>query len=196
MKFENPGSRGAAVFDDTERDGLMVATRSGFGFGCLQGLLSVSLIRSPRNTQPNLAGSQSTLENPEETATLWDLGTRRVSLAVGRYRADAPRAGTPAAVADALFNETLAYDGEARPSAMPTLRGNESLVPARIRPLESGCLIRLHETLGRRGTCTLEAPAGKGIAVCDTAGDPVGDAASVLEVTFRPYQLLALRVMD
>ena len=195
-KFENPGSRWAAVFDDTERDGLMVATRSSFGFGCLQGLLHVSLIRSPKYTQPNVAGSQSTLDNPDDTATFWDLGTRHVSLAVGRYRADAPRAETPAAVADALFTEAVAYDGEARPSAMPTLRGGDSLIPAWIKPLASGCLIRLHETLGRRGACAFEAPAGKRLARCDTAGEPIGDAASTLEVTFRPYQLLAVRVMD
>ena len=195
-KFENPGSRWAAVFDDTERDGLMVATRSSFGFGCTSGLLHVSLLRSPKYTQPNVAGSTSDLDVPEDTATFWDLGSRHVSLAVGRYRADAPRDEMPAAIADTLFTEPVAYAGDVRPSWMPTLEGGDSLLPAWVKPLESGGLIRLHETLGRRGTCTFTAPSGKRIVLCDAAGEPIGDAATTLDVTFRPYQLLAVRVLD
>mgnify|MGYP006270049721 CR=1 FL=1 len=193
-KFENPGSRWAAIADDTDRDGLMLATRSSFGFGCVQGLLHLSLLRSARYTQPNVAGSQSSLESPDEGVQFWDLGRRHVSLALGRYHADAPRHETPAALADRLFAEPVAYPGAAVASAMPTLEGGDSLVPAWVKPLEGGWLIRLHETLGRRGVCRFTAPRGGQVVACEPSGAPRGEAGDALDLAFRPYELTAVRV--
>jgi hypothetical protein len=48
--FGVPGSRWAVVADDSERDGLMLIKESRYEFGCINGMLHVSLVRSPKVT--------------------------------------------------------------------------------------------------------------------------------------------------
>ena len=45
-RFEVPASRWACIADETESDGLMVITEAKYGFGCRDGLLHLSLVRS------------------------------------------------------------------------------------------------------------------------------------------------------
>ena len=192
-RFEVPGSRWAAVCDDTERDGLMLVTKHTYGFGCTSGLLHVSLVRSAKVTQPNVAGSTTSLPSTAD-AEISDLGRHRVSLAVGRYHDDAPRHENPAALADTLFTEPVAYRGPALASPLPAFDGGESLVPAWVKPTDNGYLLRLHETLGRRGTCTLTAARGAPLRHAELPGEATSEPGHALRIDYRPYQLVTVRV--
>ncbi|MEM9250883.1 MAG: glycoside hydrolase family 38 C-terminal domain-containing protein [Planctomycetota bacterium] len=192
--FENPGSRWAAVADDTEHDGLMLVTRSLYGFGSHQGNLHVSLVRSAKVTQPRVAATTTTL-GPLAEGAVSDLGRHRIRLAIGRYDTDAPRHEQPAALADTLFTEPIALPA-ARPieSPMPTLADGESLVPAWIKPTDDGFLLRLHETLGRRGRCRLTAAEGTALAPATLPGEPTAAPRAALNLDYTPYQLATVAV--
>ena len=191
-KFEVPGSRWAAVCDDTERDGLMLVTHSTYGFGCTSGLLHASLVRSAKVTQPNISASTTSIASTPD-ADISDLGRHHIALAIGRFHADAPRHENPAALADTLFTEPVAYHGPAYESPLPEIHGGESLIPAWVKPHGGGFLLRLHETLGRRGSCKLAAPPDTTLAHADLPGHATSETATTLQLDFRPYQLATVK---
>jgi len=192
-QFENPASRWAAVADDAERDGFMLIAEAKFGFGAHQGNLHVSLVRSAKVTQPNVAATTTTMTISKD-AEVSDLGKHHIRLALGRFHADLPRHENPAALADTLFTQPIALTARAVTSPMPALAGGESLIPAWVKPTEDGCLIRLHETLGHRGRCTLTAAEGTSLAPATLLGEPTADATPKLNLDFTPYQLHTVRV--
>ena len=158
--FEVPGSRWAAVSDDTERDGVMLITESKYGFGCLDGLLHVSLLRSCKVTPPNRGGGNYAIQSTGPD--LADIGRHTIRLALGRFSAGLPREENPAALADALYTPAIPYTGRPRDAGLLSVEGGPSLVPAWAKPLgpemhggPTRWVLRLHETLGRRGTARL-----------------------------------------
>ena len=190
-QFEVPSSRWAAVSDDTEADGLMLITEARYGFGCAAGKLHVSLVRSAKITQPTDGGTTTSITSSGGTEDVSDLGRQVARLAIGRFRADAPRDEQPAALAETLFTAPVAYTGRPVDPPMLDLVGGDSLIPAWVKPMPDGAiLLRLHETLGRRGSARLQVSDGRTARLADLRGQPIGKASSRLKIGFKPYQLL------
>ena len=198
--FEVPGSRWAAVADDTERDGAMLITEAKYGFGCLDGLLHLSLLRSCKVTPSNRGGGHYSIE--AGGLDLADLGKHTIRLCLGRYSADLPREENPAALADALYTPAIPYTGRPRDAGLLAIDGGESLVPAWAKPLDTGArgaptrwVLRLHETLGRRGTARLLFDVGMSATPVNLRGERIGEpSGETIDVGFGPYQVLSLLV--
>ena len=196
--FEVPGSRWAVVCDDSQRDGLMVMTESRYGFGCLSGLMHVSLVRSPKVT-PTRGDADTTSFGSNKSMQVSDLGEHHVNLALGYFEADAPRQMNPAALAESLFRETVFYTGDPISSPIMSLEGGNSLIPTWLKPMADGSmLLRLNETLGQRGTIQLKLTDGYKACTCDLRGEPTGEATgeatTELNVAYRPYMLTTVRI--
>ena len=72
--------------------------------------------------------------------------------------------------------------------------GGDSLVPCWAKPSGDGAwTLRLHETLGRRGTAVLQLAADCRAAGVDLRGEPAG-AIKDGRVTFGPYEVLSVRI--
>lgn len=189
--FEVPGSRWAAVADDTEQEGLFLVTEAKYGFGCQSGLLHLSLVRSAYVTDGALdRGLRSHKGNGDYS----DVGRHLIRIAAGRFAAEAVREEQPAALADLLFTGPVAYAG--RPMAAPFLglKGGDSLHPCWVRPLEGGTLVvRLHEVSGRRGRTEVRlAPGWRAVPVDLNEKAVAAPLAGLL--AFGPYQLISLKL--
>lgn len=194
-RFEVPGSRWATVADDTEAEGLMLMTEARYGFGCASGKLHVSVVRSAKITQPRDGGSTTTLVSTGGPLKVSDLGKHTARFALGRFTADAPRSEQPAALAESLFTAPVAYTGKPTAAAPFTLDAGDSLIPSWIKPMDNGAmLLRLHETLGRRGRTTLQTAPDKIARLADPRGNPTSKPTSKLAINFTPYQLLTVRL--
>ena len=191
--FENPGSRWATVSDDDDRDGLMLITQAKYGFGARDGLLHVSLARSAQVTPVNVAGTTTTLGGVEQGEEYADLGRQKIRLAVGRFTADAPRQLQPAALADLLFTPPLRYVGQPMNAGLREIDAPPSLVPAWAVPGgEGGWTLRLHETLGGRGTLCPHLDSGRSATATDLRGRPLPTAGPSIRV--KPYTLHSLQI--
>ncbi|HAI14585.1 MAG TPA: hypothetical protein DCM28_22960 [Phycisphaerales bacterium] len=192
--FEVPGSRWAVVCDDSQRDGMMLMTESRYGFGCLSGMMHVSLVRSPKVT-PTRGDADTTSFGINKSMEVSNLGKHHVELAIGYFNADAPRELNPAALAESLFRETVAYEGKPVTSPLQALEGGNSLIPTWIKPMADGSmLLRLNETLGQRGTMQIKLAEGYKASITDLRGEPTGEASSELNVAYRPYMLTTVRI--
>lgn len=193
--WESPASRWAMVTDDGEREGLYLVTEAKFGFEAREGSLAVTLLKSAIQTGERAqdAGSApSSLREPGR-ARWTDLGTHRINLAFGRFDSEATREEMPAALADSLYTQPITYTGRPACSAFDGIQGGASLLPAWARPLAEGCwLLRLHETLGRRGEARIRLAPGHSLFAVG-AGDAPGRKVSG-RITFRPYQILTYAI--
>jgi len=182
-QWEVPGSRWAAVTDD-DGHGLAVLTEAKYGFSCRDGILTVSLLRSPKSPDPNA-----------------DMGKHRIRLALGKFRAgsDATTLST-AAAADTCFAPLLVQRGA--PQAAPfTCEALGSLVPSWVLPAESaaGYIVRFHETAGSSGQARIHfATPPRTVEIVDflerrLARPRRSDRHTVL-LDYRPYQVISLRV--
>jgi len=192
-QFECPGSRWAAVADDTETQGLAVLSESKYGWGIREGLLHVSLARSAKITPSNEGAGEDAMRARGD-AEHWDLGRHHIRLALTRYAADAPAADQPAALAESLFTPHLGYRGPARQAGLRGIHGLPSVVPAWAKPAKDGWVLRLHETLGRRGRVSLDLAEGYTATQVDLQGRPAQspplDAEPILDIS--PYQLVSV----
>jgi alpha-mannosidase len=193
-QWEVPGSRWALVSDDGEQEGLFVVTEDKYGFGCREGRLDVSLLRSALITGEG--GKQAkalppSLQRRSARPRYSDIGTHQIRLAVGRWQADLPRGEMPAALADTLFTDCVAYQGAPCDSGLVGISGGDSLVPAWAKPLSgTQWLLRLHETMGRRGEANLELADGwrtRRVGILDRPGPLFAGA-----VAFDPYQVVSV----
>ena len=193
-QFENPASRWAVVSDDTEGTGLMLLSESKYGFGCLSGMLHMSLLRTVRYTESNHGGGDDFAAYGKQPE-IFDIGRRTIRYAFGLTSASAPRHEQPAALAEKLYTTPLAV-AAAETAAPFELVGCESAVPAWVRPAKGGgLLIRLHETLGRRGSLTVKcAPGFKAQLVQMDQSIALGEAAESLPVPVAPYKILSVQV--
>jgi alpha-mannosidase len=186
--FENPASRWAVVADDDERDGLMVITEAKYGFGAREGLMHLSLARSAMVTPTNIVGDTTSLGAADEGVTFADLGRQHIRLAVGRFRADAPREQQPAVLADTLFTPVLRYAGQPVDAGLRGIDGPASLVPCWAVPESAQrWTLRLHETLGSRGELGLQLAAGRSAVATDLRGQPARKSTPGQAVS--PYSL-------
>lgn len=185
--FEAPASRWAAVSDDTEREGLMMIAEAKYGFGVHDGLMHISLLRSAKITEPVVGPPRRGGAVPEYS----DLGRHRIRLAVGRFSADAPMPDQPAALADSLYTTPMTYTGKPVTAGLQELQAGNGLVPAWAKPLkDKRWVLRLHETLGRRGTCTLNASA-RASQTLDLRDQQI-EVLKQARLEYKPYQLLSV----
>ncbi len=204
-QWEVPASRWAAVFDETESDGLFVVTEAKYGFAARDGVLGLSLARTASITceeEPRSAPSSHphALRRTHADPPFSDIGTHKISLAVGRHSADAPRDEQATALADALFTPVLSYRGPACAAGFLGLEGGESLQPVWAKPAESGrgaWVLRLNEVLGRRGKAKLRLAPGYRARPVDLSEKPLRPSRTLRDggfIEFTPYALLSLRI--
>lgn len=190
--WESPGSRWALVADDGENEGLFVVTEAKFGFEAFDGRLAVSMVRSPFQTgeEPKYERGFPSALRMSGRETFTDLGTHHVAMAFGLFNPEAPRNELPASLADTMFTTPVSYRGQAISSGLLELKGGASLVPAWVRPLSRDqWVLRLHETLGRRGMAEVRLAPGFELAkagVCDGVG-----SRTSRKIRFGPYQVLS-----
>jgi alpha-mannosidase len=204
-QWEVPASRWAAVFDETESDGLFVVTEAKYGFTARDGVLGVSLARSAAITgeeEPRHAASSHphALRRTHADPPYSDLGRHHISLAVGRHAADAARDEQAPALADSLFTPVLSYRGPACSAGFLGLEGGESLQPVWAKPAEAGrgaWILRLNEVLGRRGRAKLRLAPGWCARVVDLSEKPARPVRILRGggfLEFTPYALVSLQI--
>ncbi|MEM8873491.1 MAG: glycoside hydrolase family 38 C-terminal domain-containing protein [Planctomycetota bacterium] len=189
--FEVPGSRWAVVADDGERDGLMLITESKYGFGCHRRTLHLSLLRSAFVT--NADHDRSIRDLPDGKAgTHSDIGRHSIRFAIGHYDANADRADQPAVLCDTLFARVIEYTGTPVNAGLLGIKGGPSLVATWARPTDDGFILRLNETLGRRGNAKLRLADGLDTEYVDLKGKTLGPCDGT--ITFKPYELISVRL--
>jgi alpha-mannosidase len=200
-KWEVPASRWAAVADETEHEGLFIVTEAKYGFSCRDGELGLSLVRSAAVTCGSAVTGGTPSSHPQAMrrnagAPYSDIGAHRIALAFGRYSADAPRDEQPAALADTLYTAPLACAGRLPlESGFLGLDGGETLQPTWAQPLSPGrWVLRLNETLGRRGQVRVRLADGWRATQVDLRALPVGDGREVEQLDYTPYALLSLLI--
>jgi len=100
------------------------------------------------------------------------------------------------ALADLLFTPPLSYAGGAiSDSGYLGMEGGDSLVPSWAKPAAdgNGWILRLHETMGHRGTARILIKDGWKCVPTDLSEAVSNQKASTL-VAFTPYQLVSLRI--
>ncbi len=205
-KWEVPASRWAAVTDETESDGLFVVTESKYGFGCRDGALSLSLVRSAKITAEgggdhSYGSHPATIRRTRAASLFSDMCAHRIALALGRHDAGAPREEQAAALADTLFTEPVAYRGGVAGAGLLGLEGGETLHPVWAKPAEAGkgaWVLRLNETLGRRGRSLVRLAPGWRARRVDLLERPLAGGVRVarggVAVDYTPYALVSLLV--
>lgn len=169
-QWEVSASRWALATDDGREGGVFALAEAKYGFSIRDGILGVSVLRSAKITATN-AFPPAFRPGPEQPV-FSDLGAHRIRLGLGRLTPDATREAYPAALAESLFAEPLAIASNARPAKalFPTLEGMPTLTPIWAAPAGPGrWVLRLNETMGRRGTVRLTPPPGWSISVLQKA---------------------------
>jgi len=198
--WEVPGSRWAAVTDDAGAEGLWVATEAKYGFRARNGTLDVTLLRSPVHT--GAPGESHHWMYPDAMRGAYpkaghiDLGVHHIRLALGAFYPLAPREEQPAALAESLFAEPVAYSGAPVTGPLLALEGGESLVPAWAKPADEGAgwVLRLHETLGREGETRVRLAAGWTCERVNALEQVIGGETLNGTVRFGAYDLVSLRL--
>jgi alpha-mannosidase len=182
--WEVPGSRWAAITDEDGSAGLAIITEAKYGFSCRDGEIGLSVLRSP--------------SDPDEKA---DRGSHTIKWAVGKFsrHTDDSNLSTPAC-ADALYTPFITGNG--KPAAPPfALSEYGSLVPAWVLPAQTGkgFIIRLHETMGERGTTKLVlAKEAKSVCLVNFLEDKIGVVEKIkpkeYAIEYQPYKILSVFV--
>jgi alpha-mannosidase len=196
--FEGAASRWAIVGDDGDTEGLGVVTEAKYGFSCREGELGVSLLRSPRVTGEDPGHGRlfpAQLRHGGKRAGYSDQGRHLIRLALCFHSPQIAREHLAPTLADTLFTPPLPYRGGAVSAGFLGLDGVESLVPCWAKPAADGqgWILRLHETMGRRGKVRLRL--AKGLKAFRTSlSEETKDARPVREINVNPYELISLRV--
>jgi alpha-mannosidase len=190
-QWEVPGSRWAAVSDDGEEDGLWVVTEAKYGWTCKSGQLDLSLLRSVLVTDDDVYPTLRTKSH----GRFIDCGQHQIRLAIGHYAASHPREKNPALLADTLYTKPLTYHGGAVEAGLMGLEGGDSLIPSWAQPIRRGeWVLRLHETMGKRGSTQLQLRPGWQAQRVDLLGQPLGEILPAARVEFTPYELISVRL--
>ncbi len=191
-QFEVPASRWAVVSDDNERDALALISKDRYGFGCRDGLLHVSLLRSALITDAVRNRDLRQREYPHDYS---DLGQHRFELLIAAGGADAPRFEQAAALADIAYSAPiLCRCGESMSAGLVGITGGDTLIPSWVKPIDggNGYILRLHETRGYGGEVMFEVAPGWKVEHCDvselSASPLLGNC-----LTFKPYSIESVR---
>lgn len=200
-KWEVPASRWAAVADETEHEGLFVVSQAKFGWTCRDGALGLTLVRSAAVTCSDAVMGGTPISHPQAMrrdpgASYSDLGAHVIDLALGLHRADAPRDEQAAAWADLIDTPLLPVaDGHAASCGLLGLEGGETLQPVWAQPLAPGrWVLRLNETLGRRGAARLHLAEGWRASRVDLRALPLDGGQAISAVAYGPYALVSVLV--
>ncbi len=192
-QWEVPGSRWAVVSDDAQSEGLAIISEAKYGFTTRDGTVGVSLLRSALVTEAN---DHPKIRPTPDRPIHSDLGRHTIDLALTRYTSDLPVHEQPAALADTLFTPCVPYAGEMISSGFERVEGVSSAVPAWAEPVEGGWVLRMHETLGRRGALSVGLASGvKGTPV-DLLGQPLAGAKTTggeVALPVTPYQVRSVK---
>jgi alpha-mannosidase len=191
-----PFSRYLAVFDEGEREGLFVATEAKYGATVRDGVVGVSLVRSPHVTgyEQHRGAWPVEVQRLKVPSPFSDLGRHRIRLAMGRYDIGLSRERQPAAVAETHFSEPLAYTGREIASPLESIRGGETLVPVWAKPTgDGGWILRLHEVAGCRGSVQIKAKKGWTLEATDLKETPGAALNARGTVAFEPYRVTSVR---
>lgn len=193
--FESAGSRWAIVGDDGDAEGLGVVTEAKYGFSCREGELGVSLLRSPRVTGEDPHHPISPLRRGGARDIYTDQGRHIIRLALCFHSPQTPRNELAPVLADTLFTAPLAYHGAAVGAGLLGLDGVESLVPAWAKPAADGkgWILRLHETMGRRGKVRLRLAKGLN-AYPTNLSEETKDKRPIRDIRVSPYELISVRI--
>lgn len=192
-QWEVPGSRWMAVCDDAQSEGLAIITEAKYGFTTREGTVGVSLLRSALVTEAN---DHPKIRTTPDRPVHSDLGRHTIELALARYAPDLPAHEQPAAQADTLFTPCVPCAGGPVSAGFARVEGVSSAVPAWAEPVEGGWVLRLHETLGRRGALKVGLAAGAKAAPVDLLGRPLDDAklaGDAVTLPIAPYQVRSLK---
>ena len=191
-RFEVPASRWACVGDGLGGKGVMLVTEATYGMGCRDGLLHASLVRSPLVTEGSSDVPLRDFAGEHYTCT--DLGQHTIRLAIGKFDVNASRREQPAQLAETLFSPPVVCAGPSASAGLLSIEGADSVAAAWAKPGEGGAwTLRLHETLGRRGTLKLGLDAGVKATRVDLRGETIGDVPDgALEV--GPHELVSIRI--
>lgn len=193
--WEVPFSRHLAVFDEGEEAGLFVVTESKYGASVRDGVVGLSLVRSPRVTGRDAAHRgvwPRHLSDLGELPEFSDLHAHVIPLALGFYRRGLERAETPASLAETLFTKPVPYSGREFSSPLKSITGGNSLVPCWAKPLDpSTWILRLHEVLGYRGTVRIAAEPGWSLEKTDLGEMPHEPLADGI-LAFSPQEVLSV----
>lgn len=196
-QWEVPGSRYAAVCDESESTGLFVATESKYGFSARDGDLAVTLLRSPRMTgyDSHDRASPRALSRVRPASIYSDQGRHVIRLAWGRYTAEAARADHPGALAETLFTMPLSYRGSAVATAFRGMTGGESLLPSWAQPLgKDRWILRLHEVTGQSRRAGLRLAPGHQARKVNLLGEPLGARLRHGQLVYRAYEIISLLI--
>jgi alpha-mannosidase len=197
--WEIPASRHVTVLDDAAQHGFSVLTEAKYAFSVRDGAIGVSLVRSPRHTGYDAGHAKAypaALSRVRVDSPFTDQGRHEIRLALARFAAATPRSEQPAALAETLFAETVAYRGT--PVQAPGFRGltgGESLVPCWAQPLtKSAWVLRLHEVAGASGTARLELAPGWSARKIDLRGQSLGPRLTRGALAFRAHEIVSVRL--
>ena len=192
-QWEVVGSRWMAVCDDAQSDGLAIITEAKYGFTTRDGTVGVSLLRSALVTE---AGNHPKIRTTPNRPVHSDLGRHVIDLALARYAPDLPVYDQPAALADTLFTPCVPCAGEAVSAGFNAIEGVSSAVPSWAEPVEGGWVLRLHETLGRRGNARIGLAKGAKATPVDLLGQPLAGAKAAsgeIALPVTPYQVRSVK---
>jgi alpha-mannosidase len=125
-----------------------------------------------------------------------DQGRHLIRLALCVRGPGLAREGLAPALADSLFTPPIPYRGKAVSAGFQGLEGGESLIPCWAKPATDGrgWILRLHETLGWRGSATLKLSEGCKAYPTNLSESSVSRKA-VRKIDFQPYQILSFRIV-
>jgi alpha-mannosidase len=178
-RYEVPGHR----FADLSEPGFGVAvlTDCKYGYSTYGGTMRVSLLRAPREPDPEA-----------------DLGAHELAYALYPHAGDWRQAGVVAEAA--AFNAPLlGRPGEGRPRCFARVDGGLVLDTVKRAEDGDGLVLRLYEPHGASGRArlTLDLP-GEAATPCNLLEDPVAEAIRLqegaLELAYRPFEILTLRL--
>lgn len=171
-QWEAPANRWVMTADDGRQEGAFLIAESKYGFSARDGVIGVSLVKSA-NVTVTTAFPPAFRSGPSR-GNWSDLGKHNIRIVLGRLACDSPRENHPAALADSVFMEPIQVEPSSADSffdnRMPRIEGMPSLVPYWAVPVNKDTwVLRLHETLGRRGHVRIAAPTGWTMTVLDKA---------------------------
>lgn len=187
--WEVPASRWATVCDDGELFGLCLLSEARYGWSCREGCLGVSLVRSALVTDTGICHA---IRRDPPVSAFSDQGNCVTRLAITRFVAGAARAELPATLAETAFSKPLDYVGHSVTTGLIGLQGGESLLATWAKPIDARrWVLRLNETMGRRGRCRLQLQPGfraRHSDLSETAGSELDDSC----LDFTPYGLYSV----
>ncbi|MHC4884103.1 MAG: alpha-mannosidase [Planctomycetota bacterium] len=186
-QWEVPASRWASVVDG-RGEGLALVTEAKYGFSARDGLIGLSLLRSPKHPDPQA-----------------DMGEHTIRFAIGKHSdVSAGEVLSTAARADTLFTPALVVSGGSAKPAPFELGQLGSVVPSWVMPARSakGTVIRLHETAGASQEVEIRfTKAPKSVESVDLFEAKLPDGAKVTRksptryiVAVAPYKIVTLKI--